>query len=116
MTTQGSAIRVVRWSARIWGTGVALLWGAFFLEHLAWFNVGSATPPLSVWFRQGLHLAMIAGLIAAWRYERVAGAVALVASVVFFGSVAGSRFWLFLATTAPPALAFIYCGTRSAAR
>jgi hypothetical protein len=59
---------------------------------------------------------MIAGLLAAWRYERVAGAVALVASVAFFGLVAGSRFWLFVATTAPPALAFIYCGMRSAAR
>jgi hypothetical protein len=66
--------------------------------------------------QQGLHFAMIAGLLAAWRYERVAGAVALVASVVFFASVAGPRFWSFVATTAPPALAFIYCGMRSAVR
>jgi hypothetical protein len=116
MATQESVIRVVRWSARIWGTAVALLWGAFFVEHLAWFNLGLATPPLSVWLRQGLHLAMIAGLLAAWRYERVGGAIALVASVAFFGSVAGWRLWLFVAMTAPPALAFIYCGMRSPAR
>src|SRR4249920_1213199 len=116
MATRKSAIAVIRWSARIWGTGAALVWGAFFVEHLAWFSGGSATPPLRVWLEQGLHFAMVAGLLAAWRYERVAGAVALVASIVFFASVAGPRFWPFVATTVPPALAFIYCGMRSAAR
>jgi len=116
MATHGSIVRVIRWSARIWGTGAALFWGAFFVEHLAWFSVGSPTPPLHVWLQQGLHAAMIVGLLAAWQYERVAGAVALLASIVFFASVAGPRFWPFVATTVPPALAFIYCGIRSAAR
>ena len=108
------SVGVIRWSARIWGTGVALLWGAFFIEHLAWFG-GPATPPPRVWLEQGLHFAMIAGLVAAWRYERVGGAIALVASIVFFASVGGPRFWPFVATTVPPALAFVYCGMRSAA-
>ena len=106
-------VRVVRWSARIWGTGAALLWAAFFVEHLAWFGAVSATPPLRVWLQQGLHFAMIAGLLAAWRYERVAGAVALLASVAFFVSLGGPRFWPFLVTTVPPALAFLYCGMQS---
>jgi hypothetical protein len=116
MAADGSVIRVIRWGARIWGTGAALFWGAFFVEHLSWFVGGSATPALRVWLMQGLHFAMIAGLLAAWRHEGVAGAVALVASVVFLASVAGPRFWLFVAITVPPALAFIYCGMRSAAR
>jgi hypothetical protein len=112
----GPLIRVIRWGARIWATGAALLWSAFLVEHLEWFSIESATPPLRIWLQQALHVAMIAGLIAAWRYERVAGAVVLVASVVFFASVAGPRFWPFVATTVPPALAFIYCGMRSSAR
>jgi hypothetical protein len=116
MAAHASVVSVIRWIARIWGTGAALLWGAFFVEHLAWFSGGSATPPLRVWLQQGLHFAMAAGLLAAWRYERVGGVVALVASIVVFASVAGPLFWPFIATTVPPALAFIYCGMRSAAR
>ena len=57
---------------RIWGTGAALLWGAFFVEHLAWFGIGAATPPLRVWLQHALHVAVVAGLLAAWRYERLA--------------------------------------------
>jgi hypothetical protein len=116
MAAQEPVIQAIRWGARIWGTGAALLWGAFFVEHLGWFSLRSATPPLRVWLQQGLHFAVIAGLLAAWRYERVAGAVALVASIAFFASVAGPRFWPFAATTVPPALAFIYCGMRSGGR
>jgi hypothetical protein len=113
MATRESFIRAIRWGARIWGTGAALLWGAFFVEHLAWFSIGPATPPRWVWLQQGLHLGMIVALVAAWRHERAAGAVALVASVAFFAAVGGPRFWPFVATTVPPTLAFIYCGMRS---
>jgi hypothetical protein len=115
MAMHVSVVQVLRWTARIWGTGAALVWGAFFVEHLSWFSVGSAMPPLYVWLMQALHLAMVAGLLAAWRYERVGGAIALVASVAFFASVGGARFWPLVTTTAPPALLFIYCGMRSAA-
>ena len=109
----GSIVRRIRWGARIWGTTAALFWGAFFLEHLAWFTPGTETPPLRVWWLQGVHLTMVTALLSAWRYERAGGTMALVASVVFFAAVAGPRFWLFLVITAPPAIAFIYCGLRS---
>ena len=113
MASSGSATRAIRWSARIWGTAIALFWSAFFVEHLAWFNPWVGSPPLRVWLLQALLFFLIAALLSAWRYERAGGTVALFASIVFFAAVAGSRFWLFLLMTAPPALAFIYCGIRS---
>jgi hypothetical protein len=63
----GVVVGVIRWVARIWGTGAGLLWGAFFIEHLGWFGPGGPKPPLSVWLLTVLHVAMIAGLLAAWR-------------------------------------------------
>jgi hypothetical protein len=110
MAASASILRVVRWAARLWGTGAALFWAAFFIEHLAWFTPGAAMPPLRVWLLQGVHFIMVAALLSAWRYERAGGSIALFASVVFLGAVAGPRLWLFLALTVPPAIAFIYCG------
>jgi hypothetical protein len=114
MAAQGSVVRLLRWGARIWGTAAALFWGAFLVEHFTWFGGGSGMPPPRIWVQQTLHFTLVASLLAAWRYERVAGTVALAASVAFFASVAGPRFWPFVAMTVPPALAFIYCGMRSA--
>jgi hypothetical protein len=113
MAAHWSVLRVVRWGARFWGTGVALFWGALFVEHLAWFTTGTAMPPLRVWSLQAMHFIMVAALLSAWRYERAGGTIALFASIVFLGAVAGPRLWLFLTITVPPALGFIYCGLRS---
>ena len=60
-----------------------------------------------IWILEALHFVIVASLVAAWRYERVADTWALVASVAFFACVAGPRFWPFVATTVPPAFAFI---------
>jgi hypothetical protein len=109
-------VTITRWIARGWGTAAALVWGAFFVEHLAWFTSPAGVPPLRIWLLEAVHFVMIAALLAAWRYERATGVVAFVASVVFFGEiVSGPRLYEFLATTVPPALGFIYCGTRSRA-
>ena len=110
-----STIEAIPWSARIWGSGAASLSGAFFVEHLEWFTSGAA-PPLYFWHVQAMHLAMIGGLLCAWRWERAGGSLALLASVVFSANTAGPHFWLLLATTERPALAFIYCGVRRARR
>lgn len=98
MTPHGSVVRGIRRGARIWGTAAALFWGAFFLEHVAWFNPGAGTPPLRVWLLQGANSIMVAALLGAWRYERAGGTMALLASVVFFAAVAGPRFPLFLSS------------------
>jgi hypothetical protein len=67
-------------------------------------------PPVRVWSLQAMHFIMVAALLSAWRYERAGGTIALFASVVLLGAVAGPRLWLFLTITVPPALGFIYCG------
>lgn len=90
MTSSGSATRVVRSSARIWGTAIALFWSTFFVEHLAWFNPWVGLPPLRVWLLEGVLFVLITALLGAWRFERAGGTVALFASVVFFAAVAGS--------------------------
>jgi hypothetical protein len=95
MASSASLTRVVRWGVRIWGTGVALFWGAFFIEHLNWFAPGREIAPLRVWLLQGLLGLVVLTLICGWRYERVGGTLALLASIVFFVAVAGSRAWLF---------------------
>lgn len=110
MASTRSVTHLVRWSARIWGTTAALFWSTFFAEHLAWFNPRVGFPSVRVWLLQGVLFFLVAALLSAWRYERAGGTVALFAAIVFFAATAGSRFWLFLLMTAPPAVAFIYCG------
>jgi len=44
MAARESTIGVIRGCARIRGTAVAILWGAFFVEHLEWFVSGDAPP------------------------------------------------------------------------
>jgi len=113
MASSGSVTHVVRWSARIWGTVIALFWSTFFVEHLAWFNPWFGLPPLRVWLLEGVLFLLIAALLTAWRYELAGGMVALFAAIVFCAAVAGSHFWPFFLMTAPPAVAFIYCSMRS---
>ena len=114
MSPSGSVVSVVRWTARIWGTTVALFWGVFLLEHLVeWFNPSTGLPPLQVWLLQGLHFLMVAALLAAWRYELIGGLLALAASIPFFVAVAGPQVWMFFLITTPPAIAFIWCGVLS---
>ena len=55
-------VAVYRWTARILGYYVFCLWGAFFIEHLAWLSDPSNPPPPSVLAGMFLHLLMLAGL------------------------------------------------------
>jgi len=77
------------WTARIFALGLALFWGAFFVEHLReWFlRVEHGLPPARVWFAQAAHLAVVAGLIGLWRWEHWGAVLSLVASLVFFGGL-----------------------------
>jgi hypothetical protein len=102
-------IGVARWAARIWAAALVLFWGAFLLEHLAWFSNPQQLPPPRVFLLVGLHLLMLVGLLAGWRWE-VAGAVlALASSVPFFAATAGRNFPGFAAATAVPSVLWLYC-------
>src|SRR5947207_5281640 len=98
------ALRAARWTARLLAAGLALLWGAFFVEHLQWY-AGPQWPPPWVSLLMLLQGLMVLGLLAGWRWERLGAALTLGAAVPFFWAAAGRNFLPFLLVTAvPPAL------------
>ncbi len=115
MRINATLITVLYWSARVLAVMVFLFWGAFFLEHLSWFfkpvaewppifKPAAEWPPARVWLLQLAHLAMLIGLLVLLRWELAGSALTIVAALVFFVSVAGSRFPLFFAVTSLPAI------------
>jgi hypothetical protein len=108
--TDQRSVTILRWIARVWGIALLLFWGAFFVEHLTWFADLQQLPAAFVFLMQAIHLAMLVGLVLAWRSELLGGTVVLVSSLAFFSQTAGANFALFFATSAAPALVWIYCG------
>jgi len=104
------AVERLRWVARLLGAGLFLFWGAFFVEHLAWFTDPGRWPPPWVFLVQGLHLLLLVGLLLAWKRELLGGALILAAAVPFFWITAGRNFALFTLATSVPAALWLYCG------
>ena len=102
-------VGVARRTARIWAAALVLFWGAFFVEHLAWFADPRRLPPLWVFLLVGLHFLMLAGLLAGWKWELAGAAVALASSVPFFAVAAGRNFPWFALVTAVPSALWLYC-------
>jgi hypothetical protein len=100
---------VARWVARISAAALVLLWGAFFLEHLAWFADPQHFPPLRVFLLVGLHFLMLVALLAGWKWELAGAVVALATSVPFFAATAGRNFLWFALVTAVPSALWLYC-------
>ncbi len=88
--------------ARIGSLALFMFWGAFFLEHLAWFEDPSTFPPATVWLAQGLHLLFLIGYLLSLVWE-VPGSVMIAAGVVlFFGLTGGSNaLWFALISLLP---------------
>ena len=83
MTTATSSSRVLRIVGAFAAVGGAVLWLAFFVEHVtAWF-IGPPWPPPEVWIALFAHLAIFVGLVASLRW-RLAGSVATIVSTIFF--------------------------------
>jgi hypothetical protein len=102
-------VGVARWAARISAAALVLFWGAYFVEHLAWFADPHQLPPPWVFVLVGLHFLMLVGLLVGWKWE-VAGAVmALASSVPFFAAAAGRNFPWFASVTAVPSVLWLYC-------
>ncbi len=105
MRISSTWIALLYWSARVLAVVVFLFWGAFFLEHLSWFLRPVAEwPSARVWLLQLAHLAMLIGLLMVLRWEIAGSVLTIGAALVFFVSVAGSRFPLFFAVTSLPAV------------
>jgi hypothetical protein len=81
-----------------------VVWGAFFVEHLlAWFLRPSASPPRLVWIGQGLHLALLVGLVVALRREFAGSLIVIGAATAFFLGIVGLDAIALLAVTLIPA-------------
>lgn len=94
-----------------------LLWGAFFVEHMQeWFSNPRQLPPPKVFAIVGLHLAMLLGLLAGWRWEVAGGLVTIVFAAAFFYFAAGRGFVPFTAITAMPGFLWLLCAALSALR
>ena len=59
---------------------------------------------------QGLHLLLLVGLLLAWKWELLGGALILAAALPFFWVTAGKNFALFASATGLPAVLWLYCG------
>ena len=58
------AVVVARWAARLWAAALVLFWGAFFVEHLAWFADPQRLPPPWVFLLVGLTVGILLALRA----------------------------------------------------
>jgi hypothetical protein len=105
----GRGVVITRWIARIWAVALFLLWGAFFLAHLAWFADPQQLPPLWVFLLVGLHFLMLVGLLAGWKWELAGALLVLASSVPFFAASAGRNFPWFTLVTAVPSVLWLYC-------
>ncbi len=102
-------VALARWAARLWAAALVLFWGAFFVEHLAWFADPQRLPPPWVFSLVGLHFLMLVGLLVGWKWELPGAIVVLASSVPFFAAAAGRNFPLFALVTAVPSALWLYC-------
>ena len=81
-----------KWGGRLAAVLIALLWGAFLVEHLReWFlSPNGLHPPTFVWIGQALHFCMVAGFVLMVKWERAGTILALVFSIAFFGFISRS--------------------------
>ncbi len=97
----------LRWAARILTIPVFLFWGAFFIEHMAWFSNPSNLPPWHVFLMVGCHGLILVGLALSWKWEKIGSIVTIAAATVFFAKVAGPNFILFTMLTSIPSIIFL---------
>ena len=93
--------------ASLVAVGAALVWLAFFIEHVAdWFTRPQLPPPF-VWAAQLAHLGILLGLLASVRW-RLAGSIATAASaVLFFALTVWPPVPVLFVPTVTPALLFL---------
>lgn len=72
-----------KWVGQILALLLALVWGLFFLEHMAWF-VEVDKPPLEIWLRQGVHFIMLIGLLLTLKHRLTGSLMAAGAAILFF--------------------------------
>ncbi len=113
MTNKGRGVTIIRWTARILGICIFLLWGAFFIEHLVeWFIVPlsqSQVAPWHIWLGQIFHFIMLAGFIVALKWEFSGSMLIIIGAFALFVDKAGSRFLSYFTVTIIPAIMYLFC-------
>lgn len=98
----------LRWGSRLIAGMLALLWGAFFVEHVyEWFvTPANSWPPARVWVVVACHAFMLVGLVAILRWARAGSALCAAGTIAFYASMAPSRLQTAIVLTGliPPAL------------
>lgn len=103
-------IKTARNAARILSIVLLMLWGTFFIEHLSWFFVEiNNTPPIKIWFAQGLHFLLLIGYITTLKWERIGSALVVVSAVLFFSYVAGVNAIPFIIVSVFPVMLYAFC-------
>lgn len=103
------SVNLMRWGARLMSGVLLLFWGAFFLEHLAWFSQGADAPPMFVWLMQGLHLILLVGYALSFKWEFAGSPLILLGAVLFFTLAGGPNALVFVLVSITPALLYLFC-------
>lgn len=105
--TNLTSTRTLRIVGAFAAVGGAVLWLAFFVEHVtAWF-ISPPWPPPIVWLALFAHLAILVGLMVSLRW-RLAGSVAtIVSTIVFFAMTVWPPVPVLFIPAIAPALIFL---------
>jgi len=93
--------------ASLVAVGAALLWLAFFVEHVADWFAGPPMPPPIVWAAQLAHLAILLGLLASLRWRLTGSIVTVASAVLFFALTVWPPVPVLFIPTVAPALLFL---------
>lgn len=102
-------IKVFLWIGRITAALLFVLWGAFFLEHLAeWFKDSGHLPPWSVFLIQFFHLLMLVGYIVVFKWKILGSVIIILGAFIFFASLGANAMVTFFAISIFPAVIFLF--------
>ena len=87
---------------RIVSLGLLLFWGAFFVEHLAWFIHPANLPSVDERLTQALHAMLLLGYLVSLRWDRLGSGLIALGAALFFGLTAGANALLFAVVSCAP--------------
>lgn len=109
MTTRFPLLAIIlRWAARVGSGFLFVLWGAFFVEHLGWFDgLPEQSPPLQVWVAQGMHFVMLLGYLLALKWERLGSSLVVIGAGLFFLIIDANNGFSLFSISILPALLYL---------
>ena len=86
LQTQGDVVQRLLWIGKILALMLFLLFGAFFVEHMSEWFLGSAKelPPVWVWVAQGFQLFLLLGYLSVFKWPCFGSVLIVAAALAFF--------------------------------